>query len=94
MSDEQKSSPEKGKNKILRAAAAAAATAAVAAAVTATGASAAAASTEAKDGRSAFTVQQLDEMLASADLENADNVRVVKALEIAPGSISAVQYDR
>lgn len=92
MSDEQKShSGEKGKNKIIRAAAAAAATAAV---VAATGGTAAAASTDAQDGRSAFTVQQLDEMLASADLENTDNVRVVKALEIAPGSIAAVQYDR
>ncbi|MFD7947568.1 hypothetical protein ACFV5K_32365, partial [Streptomyces sp. NPDC059744] len=60
----------------------------------ATGGTAAAASTDAQDGRSAFTVQQLDEMLASADLENTDNVRVVKALEIAPGSIAAVQYDR
>ena len=92
MSDEQKShSGEKGKSKIIRAAAAAAATAAV---VAATGGTAAAASTDAQDGRSAFTVQQLDEMLASADLENTDNVRVVKALEIAPGSIAAVQYDR
>ncbi|MCX4547649.1 hypothetical protein OG204_28840 [Streptomyces sp. NBC_01387] len=95
MSDEQKpSSGEKGKNKIIRTAAAAAATVAVAAAVTATGATAASASAPAQDGRSTFTVQQLDDMLASADLENADNVRVVKALEIAPGSISAVQYDR
>ncbi|MFB7308456.1 hypothetical protein [Streptomyces sp. NPDC056192] len=96
MSDEQKShSGEKGKSKIIRAAATAAATAAVAAAaVAATGGTAAAASTDAQDGRSAFTVQQLDEMLASADLENTDNVRVVKALEIAPGSIAAVQYDR
>lgn len=94
MSDEQKSSSgEKGKSTVMRKAAAAAATAAVAAAVTAAGAAPVAAA-EAQDGRTAFTVQQLDDMLASADLENTDNVRVVKALEIAPGSITAVQYDR
>ncbi|MFF1921692.1 hypothetical protein ACFVW8_14095 [Streptomyces sp. NPDC058221] len=86
--------PSTGKKKVMRAAAAAAATAAVAAAVTATGATAAAASTEAQDARPAFTVEQLDDMLASADLDNADNVRVVQALEVSPGAMIAKQYDR
>lgn len=85
--------PAGGKSKIIRAAASAAATAAVAAAVTATGAASAAAA-ETQSDRPAFTVEQLDDMLASADLENADNVRIVQALEVSPGAIIAKQYDR
>lgn len=79
-----------GRKKIARAAATAAV---AAAAVTALG-SPAVAATQAQDERPAFTVEQLDDMLASADLENADNVRVVQALEVNPGAMIARQYDR
>ena len=44
--------------------------------------------------RPAFTVQQLDDMLAAADLDNTDNVRVVRALQVNPGALFAKQYDR
>jgi hypothetical protein len=94
-SEEQLPTSDKSKRKIIRAAATAAVvTAAVATAVTTTGATAAVAGTEAQSSRPAFTVAQLDDMLASANLENADNVRVVKALEVDSGALFAVQYDR
>lgn len=92
--DGQLPGSDKGKSKVARVAATAAATAAVAAAVTAAGATAASASTEAQGSQPAFTVHQLDAMLATANLEKAENVRVVKALEVDPGHVLSVQYDR
>jgi hypothetical protein len=92
MSDEEKPpASDKNKGKIVRAAA----TAAVAAAALAgAGATAGVTSNAAPEGRPAFTVQQLDEMLASANLDNSDNVHVVAALEVDPGTIFTKQYDR
>ncbi|MGW0465537.1 hypothetical protein ACWDX6_09725 [Streptomyces sp. NPDC003027] len=87
---EDEQTPSGGRKKIARAAATAAV---AAAAVTAMGTPAVAA-TQAQDERPAFTVEQLDDMLASADLENAENVRVVQALEVSPGAMIAKQYDR
>jgi hypothetical protein len=37
---------------------------------------------------------KLEELLKSSELEIGKNVRVIKALEIGPGSIIAKQYDR
>lgn len=38
--------------------------------------------------------EKLEELLSKAQLEIGKNVRVLKGLEIRPGSIIAKQYDR
>ena len=38
--------------------------------------------------------ERLQELLAKADLKIGENIRIIKGLEIQPGSVIAKQYDR